>query len=133
MPESTRRSPAAQSTSTASTRRSPRTPPRNKEVGEIYDLFALRVLVNEIQDCYAALGVVHGRWHPIPGQFDDYIANPKDNLYQSLHTTVLCQDAFPVEVQVRTHEMPPARRVRCRGTLALQAGGRSGRPFSMLR
>ena len=78
---------------------------QNKEVGEIYDLFALRVLVNEIQDCYAALGVVHGRWHPIPGQFDDYIANPKDNLYQSLHTTVLCQDAFPVEVQVRTHEM----------------------------
>ena len=78
---------------------------QNKEVGEIYDLFALRVLVDEVQDCYAALGVVHGRWHPIPGQFDDYVANPKDNLYQSLHTTVLCQDAFPVEVQVRTHEM----------------------------
>ena len=77
----------------------------NKEVGEIYDLFALRILVDEIPDCYAALGVVHTRWHPLPGQFDDYIPNPKDNLYQALHTTVLCEDAWPVEVQIRTHEM----------------------------
>lgn len=78
---------------------------QNKEVGEIYDLFALRVQVNEVKDCYAALGVLHNKWHPLPGQFDDYIANPKDNLYQSLHTTVLCENANPVEVQVRTHEM----------------------------
>ena len=78
---------------------------QNKEVGEIYDLFALRVLVDEARDCYAALGVVHTRWHPIPGQFDDYLANSKDNLYQSLHTTVLCEDAFPVEIQIRTHKM----------------------------
>lgn len=78
---------------------------QNKEVGEIYDLFALRILVNEVKDCYAALGVVHARWHPLPGQFDDYIANPKENLYQSLHTTVLCEDARPVEIQIRTHEM----------------------------
>ncbi len=78
---------------------------QNKEVGDIYDLFALRILTNEVKDCYAALGVVHARWHPLPGQFDDYIANPKDNLYQSLHTTVLCEDALPVEVQVRTYEM----------------------------
>ena len=78
---------------------------QNREVGEIYDLFALRVLVNEVQDCYAALGVVHSKWHPLPGEFDDYIANPKDNLYQALHTSVLCVDASPVEVQVRTHEM----------------------------
>ena len=77
---------------------------QNKEVGEIYDLFALRVLVNEVQDCYAALGAIHTKWHPLPGQFDDYIANPKDNLYQSLHTSVLCEDACPVEVQIRTHE-----------------------------
>ena len=76
----------------------------NKEVGEIYDLFALRILVKEVKDCYAALGLVHNRWHPLPGQFDDYIANPKDNLYQALHTTVLCEDACPVEVQIRTHE-----------------------------
>ena len=78
---------------------------QSKEVGEIYDLFALRILTNEVQGCYAALGVVHTLWHPLPGQFDDYIANPKDNLYQSLHTTILCEDACPVEVQVRTNEM----------------------------
>ena len=77
----------------------------NKEVGDIYDLFALRVLVNEVQGCYAALGVVHSKWRPLPGQFDDYIANPKDNLYKSLHTAVLCEDASPVEIQIRTHEM----------------------------
>ena len=78
---------------------------QNKEVGDIYDLFALRVLVEKVQDCYQAMGVVHGKWHPLPGQFDDYIANPKDNLYQSLHTSVLCAGASPVEVQIRTHEM----------------------------
>ena len=78
---------------------------QNKEGGDIYDLFALRVLVEAEQDCYAALGVVHAKWHPLPGQFDDYIANPKDNLYQSLHTAVLCEGASPVEVQIRTHEM----------------------------
>lgn len=77
----------------------------NKEVGEIYDLFALRVIAEEVSDCYAALGTVHAKWHPIPGQFDDYIANPKDNLYQSLHTTILCEDASPVEIQIRTREM----------------------------
>ena len=78
---------------------------QNMGVDEIYDLFALRVLVNEVNDCYAALGVVHSKWRPLPGQFDDYIANPKDNLYRSLHTTVLCVDAYPVEVQIRTQEM----------------------------
>ena len=77
----------------------------NKKVEDIHDLFALRVLVNELPDCYAALGAIHTKWHPLPGQFDDYIANPKDNLYQSLHTTVLCEDANPVEVQIRTQEM----------------------------
>ena len=77
---------------------------QNKSFGEIYDLFALRVLVTEVKDCYSALGVVHSMWRPIPGQFDDYIASPKDNLYRALHTTVLCEDACPVEVQVRTHE-----------------------------
>ena len=77
----------------------------NKEVSEIYDLFALRITVKEVKDCYAALGVVHAKWHPLPGQFDDYIANPKDNLYQSIHTAVLCEDSAPVEIQIRTGEM----------------------------
>lgn len=78
---------------------------QNKKIEEIYDFFALRILVSNIEECYSTLGIVHKLWRPIPGQFDDYIANPKDNLYQSLHTTVLCEGAFPVEVQIRTQEM----------------------------
>ena len=78
---------------------------QNKESGEIYDLFAVRVIVEDVKDCYAALGVVHTKWRPLPGQFDDYIANPKDNLYQSLHTAILCEDNAPVEVQIRTKDM----------------------------
>ena len=78
---------------------------QNRSYGEIYDLFALRVQVEEMRDCYAALGTIHTKWRPLPGQFDDYVANPKDNLYQSLHTAVLCEDALPVEIQIRTTKM----------------------------
>ena len=78
---------------------------QNMSMGDIYDLFALRVFVREVPDCYAALGVVHSLWRPLPNQFDDYVANAKDNLYQSLHTTVLCEGASPVEIQIRTSEM----------------------------
>ena len=78
---------------------------QNLGVDDIHDLFALRILVDSEKDCYLALGVVHSNWRPLPGQFDDYIANPKDNLYKSLHTSVLCIDAHPVEVQIRTNEM----------------------------
>jgi len=78
---------------------------QNKESEEIYDLFAVRIIVEEVKDCYAALGVVHTKWRPLPNQFDDYIANPKDNLYQSLHTAILCEDNAPVEVQIRTKDM----------------------------
>lgn len=78
---------------------------QGKEFGQIYDLFALRILVPEVSNCYSALGIIHGLFHPIPGEFDDYIANPKDNMYQSLHTSVMYQGNIPLEVQVRTYAM----------------------------
>ncbi|HEY5639010.1 MAG TPA: bifunctional (p)ppGpp synthetase/guanosine-3',5'-bis(diphosphate) 3'-pyrophosphohydrolase [Dehalococcoidia bacterium] len=76
-----------------------------RSVEEIYDLLAVRVLVATEGDCYKALGVVHGLWRPLPGTFDDYIAMPKESMYQSLHTTVMALKTQPLEVQIRTHEM----------------------------
>ena len=78
---------------------------QQKTSTDIYDLYALRVLVETKTDCYNALGAVHNLWRPIPGQFDDYIANHKDNMYQSLHTTVMCEGTVPLEVQIRTNDM----------------------------
>ncbi|MFC1917778.1 RelA/SpoT family protein [Chloroflexota bacterium] len=76
-----------------------------RQFDEIRDLFALRVLVDTVPDCYSAVGVIHSLWHPIPDSFDDYIANPKPNGYQSLHTAVMCLGTTPLEAQVRTREM----------------------------
>ncbi len=78
---------------------------QGRKFDDIYDLTGLRVIVDTVANCYAALGVAHSIWKPVPGQFDDYIANPKDNFYQSLHTAVTCEGGYPVEVQIRTKEM----------------------------
>ncbi|MEG1615254.1 MAG: HD domain-containing protein, partial [Oscillospiraceae bacterium] len=78
---------------------------QNRNFDEIYDIYAIRIIVESVIDCYNCLGVIHDMFHSLPGRFKDYISTPKSNMYQSLHTTVICEDGIPFEVQIRTWEM----------------------------
>jgi guanosine-3',5'-bis(diphosphate) 3'-pyrophosphohydrolase len=102
---------------------------KSAEFGEIYDVYAIRILVDEVRDCYAALGIVHALWRPIPGQFDDYIAVPKNNLYQSLHTAVIALDGKPLEIQIRTHQMHQVSEVGIAAHWRYKEGTKSDRAY----
>jgi GTP pyrophosphokinase len=102
---------------------------KSAEFGEIYDVYAIRLLVDDVRDCYAALGIVHALWRPIPGQFDDYIAVPKNNLYQSLHTAVIAIDGKPLEIQIRTHAMHQVSEVGIAAHWRYKEGSKAEREY----
>ena len=102
---------------------------KSAEFEEIYDVYAIRILVDDVRDCYAALGIVHALWRPIPNQFDDYIAVPKNNLYQSLHTAVIAMDGKPLEIQIRTHAMHQVSEVGIAAHWRYKEGSKAEREY----
>jgi GTP pyrophosphokinase len=102
---------------------------RRQGLERIYDILAVRIICNDVRDCYTALGVVHNLWRPMPGQFDDYIATPKEGIYRSLHTTVLYRGTQPLEVQIRTWEMHREAEYGIAAHWRYKEGGRVDRSF----